>query len=193
MARQKEFIPNQALEKVMHLFWKQGYEGSSIEDIMRCTGLGRGSLYDTFGDKHSLYLAALDRYCLTGGEKLTTLRLQSGSLQEVLQDFFQALIEETLADSEHRGCFMVNAALEMAPHDPEVAQRVQAGLDETREAFYRVLIKAQASGEFPWTRDPHQFSQFLLNALLGIRVLSRATPDRHMLQNIVATTLSVFS
>ncbi|HEX4203289.1 MAG TPA: TetR/AcrR family transcriptional regulator [Ktedonobacteraceae bacterium] len=193
MARQKEFLPDQALEKAMYLFWKQGYEGSSIEDIIQCTGIGRGSLYDTFRDKHSLYLAAFDRYRLTGREKLTMLRHQSGSLQEILQGFFQALIEEALADPEHRGCFMVNAALEMAPHDPEVAQRVQAGLDETREAFYHVLIKAQAAGKLPWTRDPHQLAHFLLNAYLGLRVLSRANPDRHVLEDIVTTTLSVLS
>jgi TetR/AcrR family transcriptional repressor of nem operon len=193
MARPKAFLPDQALEHVMDLFWKQGYEGSSIEDIVQCTGLGRGSLYDTFGDKHALYLAALDRYCLTGGTKLTTLRRQSGSVRAIFQDFFQVLIEEALADPEQRGCFLVNAALEMAPHDPEVASRVQAGLDDTREAFYHVLIRAQASGELAWTRDPHQLAHFFLNAYLGLRVLSRAHPDRRLLEDIVTTTLSVLS
>lgn len=193
MARPKAFLPDQALEKVMDLFWKQGYEGSSIEDIVQGTGLGRGSLYDTFGDKHALYLAALDRYCVTGGAKLTTLRLQSGSVRDIFQNFFHALIEEALADPEHRGCFLVNATLEMAPRDPEVARKVQDGLEDTREAFYHVLIKAQASGELAWTRDPHQLAHYLLNAYLGLRVLSRANPDRRVLEDIVTTTLSVLS
>lgn len=193
MARPKEFIPDQVLDKVMNLFWKLGYEGSSIEDIVQCTGLGRGSLYDTFGDKHGLYLAALDRYCMTGGEKLTTLRLQSGSVRDIFQNFFQALIEEALADPERRGCFLVNAALEMAPHDPEVARRVQAGLDDTKGAFCHVLIKAQASGKLARTCDPHQLAHYLLNAYLGLRVLSRANPDRRLLEDIVTTTLSVLS
>jgi TetR/AcrR family transcriptional repressor of nem operon len=193
MARRKEFVPAQALEKAMLLFWKQGYEGSSIEEIMQCMGLGRGSLYDTFGDKHSLYLATLDLYISTGREGLAILRHQSGSLQEILQGFFQELIEEALTDPEHRGCFMVNAALEMAPHDPEVAQRVQTGLDETIEAFYHILIKAQVSGELAWTRDPHQLAHFLMNTLLGLRMLSRASSDRRMLQDIVTTALTVFA
>lgn len=193
MARQKEFVPDQALEKAMHLFWKQGYEGSSIDDIVRCTNLGRGSLYDTFGDKHALYLAALDRYQRTGSEKLAALRLQSGAVRDIFQNFFQALIEEALADPEQRGCFLVNAALETAPHDPEVAQRVQHGLDYTREAFYHVLIGAQAAGKLAWTHDPHQLANFLLNAYLGLRVLSRTNPDRRLLQDIVTTTLLVFT
>jgi len=187
MARRKEFVPAQALEKAMLLFWKQGYEGSSIEEIMQCMGLGRGSLYDTFGDKHSLYLATLDLYLSTGKEGLALLRDQSGSLGEILQGFFQALIEEALSDPEHRGCFMVNAAQEMAPHDPEVARRVQMGLDETIEAFYHILIKAQVSGELSWTHDPHQLAHFLMNTLLGLRMLSRASSNRRMLQDIVTT------
>jgi TetR/AcrR family transcriptional regulator, transcriptional repressor for nem operon len=191
MARQKEFIPEQALEKAMHLFWERGYAGSSVEDLVQCTGLGRGSLYDTFGDKHSLYLATLDRYIVTGGASLTALQLQSGSLRDILQDFFQARIEEAFTDTTYHGCFMVNAAIELAPHDSEVALRVQAGLSETEEAFYRVLIKAQAAGELSWKCDPHQLAHFLLNTLLGMRVLSRANPDRHMLQGIVTTALSL--
>ena len=85
---------------------------------------------------------------------------------------------------------MVNAAIEPAPHDSEVAQKVQVGLDETEETFYHVLIKAQAVGELPWKSNPHQMARFLLNTLLGIRVLSRAHPDRLMLQDIVQTALS---
>lgn len=193
MARPKGFLPDQALERAMDLFWKQGYEASSIEDILQSTGLGRGSLYDTFGDKHALYLAALDRYCVTFGGKLTPLRQQSGSVRDSFQSFFQELIEEALADSEHRGCFLVNAAMEMAPRDPDVMSRVQAGLDRTREAFYHVLVKAQAAGELDWTYDPHQLAHYLLNAYLGLRVLSRARPDRRFLEDIVKTTLSVLS
>src|SRR5258708_5910235 len=191
MARHKEFLPEQTLEKAMGLFWKQGYDGSSVEDLVQCTGLGRGSLYGTFGDKHSLYLAAFDRYQTVGREKLVALQQQEGPLREVLQGFFQQIIEEMLADTERRGCFMVNAALEMAPHDADVAQRVQSGLSHTEEAFYHVLIKAQAAGELAWTCDPHRSARFLLNTLLGLRVLGRANPDRRTLEDIVTTALSV--
>ncbi|GHO97892.1 TetR family transcriptional regulator [Reticulibacter mediterranei] len=192
MARQKEFVPEQALDKAMNLFWKQGYEGSSVEDLVQCTGLGRGSLYDTFGDKHALYLAAYDRYCIVSSGTLDALRHSSGTLQETLRDFFQARVEEAVNDPERRGCFMVNAALEMAPHDPEVAQRVQEGLAETEEAFYHALIKAQARGELAWTCDPHQFARFLVNMLVGMRVLARTNPDRRTLEQIVETALLLF-
>ena len=190
MARPKEFSRDQVLEKAMGLFWEKGYDGSSVEDLVQYTGIGRGSLYDTFGDKHALYLAAFDRYRESQSKPLSDLQSQERLFRDALQHFFQERIEEAFRDPTRHGCFMVNAAIELAPHDPEVAQRVQDGLDQTEEAFYHVLIKAQAAGELSWKSDPHRLARFLLNTLLGIRVLSRAHPDRQVLQDIVQTALA---
>jgi TetR/AcrR family transcriptional repressor of nem operon len=192
MAGKKAFLPDQALEKVMGLFWKQGYEGSSVEDIVQCTGLGRGSLYDTFGDKHALYLACLRRYLAAYRGKVVVLQEQAGSLPEILERFFQECIDDLLSDPARRGCFLVNATIEMALHDPEVNQIVQPALQEIEEGFYRVLIKAQVAGELAWTCDPHQFAHFLQGTLISIRVLARAHQDRRVLQDVVKTALLVF-
>ncbi|HET8845271.1 MAG TPA: TetR/AcrR family transcriptional regulator, partial [Ktedonobacteraceae bacterium] len=174
MAGKKTFQPEQALKKAMDLFWEKGYEGSSIEDLLQCTGLGRGSLYDTFGDKHALYLAALDRYCEANRASLLALRTQEGSLQEILANFFQGYIDGLMADPARRGCFLVNASIELAPSDSEVASRVQAAYRDYEETFYLLLIKAQAAGELAWTCDPHQFARFLLGTLVSIRALARS-------------------
>ena len=192
MAGKKSFLPDQALEKAMDLFWKQGYEASSIEDLVLCTGLGRGSLYDTFCDKHALYLAALNRYLTAFREQDAALQDQTGSLSEILESFFQACIEALLSDPARRGCFLVNATLEMAPHDPEVNKIVQSALQEIEEGFYRLLIKAQVAGELAWTCDPHQLARFLQATLISIRVLARAQQGRDVLQDVVKTALSVF-
>src|SRR5260370_505997 len=82
MARPKEFNRDQVLEKAMGLFWEKGYDGSSVENLVQCTGIGRGSLYDTFSDKHALYLAALDRYMRRPGGALTDLQRQEGSFRD---------------------------------------------------------------------------------------------------------------
>jgi TetR/AcrR family transcriptional regulator, transcriptional repressor for nem operon len=192
MAGKKAFDPRQVVEKAMNAFWERGYEGISVEDLVQCTGIGRGSLYDTFGDKHSLYLAALDRYIASGQTYTTALLDQEGTLQEVLEHFFQAYIDVLLSDPARRGCFLVNASLEMAPHDPEVNKVVQSALQEIDEAFYRLLIKAQVAGDLSWTRDPHQLAHFLLGTLVSIRVLARAKQDRRVLQDVVKTALGVF-
>ncbi|GHO84756.1 TetR/AcrR family transcriptional regulator [Dictyobacter formicarum] len=192
MAGKKAFHPQQVLEKAMNAFWERGYEGISIEDLVQCTGIGRGSLYDTFGDKHSLYLAALDRYILSARVQSSALLDQGGTLQEVLERVFQEYIDILLSDPAHRGCFLVNASLEMAPHDPDVSQKVQAAYADIEEAFYAILIKAQTTGELDWKRDPHQLARFLLGTLVSIRVLARTNAGRETLQDIVRTALSVF-
>jgi TetR/AcrR family transcriptional regulator, transcriptional repressor for nem operon len=191
MAGKKAFLPEQALKKAMDLFWERGYEQSSVEDLVEYTGLGRGSLYDTFGDKHSLYLAALDQYCGSARKNLATFRNQSGSLQEILESLFQSYIDHLIDDPAHRGCFLVNASIELAPHDLEVFGRVQAAYDNIEETFYHLLIKAQGAGELAWTCDPHQIARFLLGTLISIRVLARNRADRAMLQDIVKTALLV--
>ncbi|HZR42380.1 MAG TPA: TetR/AcrR family transcriptional regulator [Ktedonobacteraceae bacterium] len=192
MAGKKAFDPRQVLEKAMNAFWERGYEGISVEDLVQCTGIGRGSLYDTFGDKHSLYLAALDRYIVLGRAYTTALLDQEGTLQEVLEHLFHAYIDLLLSDPARRGCFLVNASLEMAPHDPQVNKIVQPALQEIEEAFYRLLIQGQVAGDLSWTHDPHQLAHFLLGTLVSIRVLARGKQDRRVLQDIVKTALSVF-
>lgn len=191
MARPKEFVPEQVLRKVMDHFWKKGYNASSIEDILMITGIGRKSLYDTFGDKRALYLAALNHYGQTFGWRLEQLCHQSGNIRDVFRLFFQTIVDESLSDPDRRGCFMVNASLEMAPHDSEVAKRVQTGLDKTREAFYRLLITAQAAGELALSLDPHRLASYFLNAYIGLRILARSKPERRLLEDVVSTTVSV--
>ncbi|HTK06214.1 MAG TPA: TetR/AcrR family transcriptional regulator [Ktedonobacteraceae bacterium] len=192
MAGKKSFLPDQALGKAMNLFWKQGYEGSSVENLVQCTGLGRGSLYDTFGDKHALYLAALKRYIEAYQEQIGTSQPQTGSLSETLEHFFQTCIDGLLSDPARRGCFLVNAAVEMAPYDPEINAEVQSALQKIEERFYLLLVKAQVAGELSWTHNPHQYAHFLLGTLISIRVLARARQDRNVLENIMQTALSVF-
>ena len=192
MAGKKAFDPQQVLEKATNAFWERGYEGISIEDLVQCTGIGRGSLYDTFDDKHSLYLAALHRYLASVRAQTTALLEQPGTLQEVLEQLFQVQIDALLGDPAHRGCFLVNATVEMAPHDESVNTIVQSALQELEEGLYRLLIKAQVAGDLSWTHDPHQVARFLVGTLISIRVLARGKQDRRALQDVAKTALSVF-
>ncbi len=192
MAGKKAFDPSRVLEKAMHAFWERGYESLSIEDLVQATGIGRGSLYGTYTDKHSLYLAALERYIASVKAQTTALLDQGGTLHEVLQRLFQAQLDALLGDPAHRGCFLTNASLEVAPHDPEVNEIVQLAYQDLEEGLYRLLIKAQIAGEITWKDDPHQLARFLVATLVGIRVLARGQQDRLVLQDIVKTALSVF-
>src|SRR5215831_5988718 len=129
MAGKKAFDPDQVLDKAIDLFWNQGYEGVSIEDLVQRMGVGRGSLYDTFGDKHALYLAALSRYLAKNQGPILKLPDQTGRLSEMLERFFHACIEQLLSDPARRGCFLVNATVEMAPHDLYATPQTRNGVD----------------------------------------------------------------
>src|SRR5687768_7898610 len=192
MAGKKAFDPQRVLEKAMNAFWERGYEGISIDDLVQSTGIGRGSLYATFEDKHSLYLAALDQYVAAVRAQTSALLEQTGTLHEVLQQLFQAQLDALLSDPARRGCFLVNASLEMAPHDPEVSKIVQSAHQELEEALYRLLIKAQVASELSWQHDPHQLAHFLLATLVSLRVLARGQQERRVLEDVVKTALSVF-
>jgi TetR/AcrR family transcriptional repressor of nem operon len=192
MAGKKAFEPQRVLEKAMHAFWLRGYEGISIEELVQSTGIGRGSLYATFADKHSLYLAALDQYIAAVRAQTSALLEQEGTLHAVLQRLFQAQLDALLSDPARRGCFLVNASLEMAPHDAAVNTIVQSALQEFEERLYRLLIKAQVAGELSWRHDPHQLAHFLVATFVSLRVLARGQPDWRVLEDVVKTAVAVF-
>src|SRR5882762_5197437 len=103
MARHKEFDRDEALHKAMEVFWSRGYKATSIQDLVKHMGINRQSLYDTFGDKHALYLLALDRYREIEVRKLFDLLERPGSVKKNLRQLFAAVVEGALGDrSEER-------------------------------------------------------------------------------------------
>lgn len=191
MARQKEFDQVEVLSKAMQLFWYKGYEATSVQDLVDYLGIGRGSLYDTFGDKYKLYLAALDLYRRTEGRKAFAPLTESGPIKEAIAQVFRNLVEEALLDTQQRGCFMVNATLELVPHDSEVAARSQHTLKLMEQGFYQALIKAEALGELPDDRNWRGIARFLANAVLGLRVMAKINPDPQALRDVVSNTLAI--
>src|SRR5256714_13307197 len=123
MARHKEFDQDEALHKAMEVFWSRGYEAASINDLVRHMGINRQSLYDTFGDKHSLYLQALDRYREVEGRKMFELLERPGPVKRALRQLFGGVVECALGGGERRGCFVGNATSELAGRCRETAEK----------------------------------------------------------------------
>jgi len=189
MARTKEFDPDVALDRAMHLFWRQGYEATSIQDLVEHMGIGRGSLYDTFGDKHALYLAALDRYCATVGAGFLAPLDAPIPVRAALRLVFDGAVATALAEGRH-GCLLANGALELASRDTDTRCRVEASLRGAEDAIGRALARAQATGELAAGRDPRALARYLVNALQGLRVTAKVTDDRETLEDIARVTLS---
>src|SRR5213075_2124987 len=104
MARHKEFDRDEALQKAMEVFWSRGYEAASIQELVEHMGINRQSLYDTFGDKHALYLKALDRYREVESRKLFELLGRGGSVKKAFRQLFSGVVEGSLGAGERRGC-----------------------------------------------------------------------------------------
>ena len=191
MARHKEFDREKVLERAMYLFWEKGYEATSVQDLVDRTGIGRGSLYGTFGDKHALFLAALDRYGQAQGPLFAEILDGPGPARAKLRLVFEGIVEAAVSEDGRCGCLLVNSTVELAPHDPDTSKRVDAALLDAEEALYGFLVRARVAGEIPQDKDPRSLSRFLWNAVQGLRVMAKAGARKEVLDDIVNVTLSV--
>lgn len=181
MPRIKEFEPGEALDAAVQLFWRKGYAATSMRDLLSGMGIGRGSFYDTFGDKHALFLASLDRF-----QELRTAWIDEAledSGLDGIEEVFRRTVDGLVGFEPRRGCLLANTAVELAPHDAAVAEKISRYLRRTEEAFEGALIRAREAGEIPESADPKAQARFLVNTLHGLRVLARAGSDRAALED----------
>jgi len=190
MARHKEFNRDEALRKAMEVFWSQGYEAASISELVRMMGIKRQSLYDTFGDKHTLYLEALDLYHRVECRKMIELLERPGPVRKTLRRLFQSVIEESLCGQARRGCFIGNAMSELAGRCPETAAKACGNMASFEEALYRTLLRGKKNGEIENGRDLRAIARFLYSSLQGLQLMAKAMQDRKTLEDVVKVTLS---
>ncbi|ERT09386.1 bacterial regulatory s, tetR family protein [Lyngbya aestuarii BL J] len=191
MARHKEFNRGEVLAKAMETFWRYGYEGTSVQDLTQSMGINRGSLYDTFGDKRSLFLEAIAHYDQTiVRSAIARLEAPDASKQAII-DHFKSLVDRIVADTERRGCFVTNTAVELCPHDPDTAQRVANNLQRIEQAFYKALLRAQEKGEISAEKNLPALARYFTCNLQGLRVISKVNSDPQALEEIVQILLSV--
>jgi TetR/AcrR family transcriptional repressor of nem operon len=191
MARHKEFDRDEALQKAMEVFWSRGYEAASIQDLVEHMGINRQSLYDTFGDKHALYLAALDHYREVEGGKMFELLARQGSVKRALRKLFGGVVECAVGGGQRRGCLMGNAMSEMAGHCSKTADKACGQIAAVEEALYRALLRGRKAGEIKNELNLRAVARYLYSSLQGLQVMAKATRDRKLLADIVQVTLSV--
>ena len=177
MARSKSFDPDVALRKAMQLFWRHGYEATSIDDLVQAMGVNRASLYATFGDKWSLFLKALDRYVDTVLAPRLEVLERSASPLEGLRAVFAELVTFAAGDPQRRGCLAVNTTCELASRESEVAELLRRYVGTLEGRLTRVIARAQALGEVPRGHDPAALARFLAVVIDGLRVRSKLLPD----------------
>jgi TetR/AcrR family transcriptional regulator, transcriptional repressor for nem operon len=191
MARQKEFDRDEVLHKAMEVFWSRGYERASIQDLVQHMGVNRQSIYDTFGDKHSLFLEALDRYREIQSRKLFEVLERPGSMKRNLRQLFEEAVARSLSAEGRRGCFVGNSMSELAGRCKETTTRTCGSVASAEKMFQKALQKGKEQGELRRVSDTRAVARFLYSNLQGLLLMAKATRDRKLLNDVVKVTLSV--
>jgi TetR/AcrR family transcriptional repressor of nem operon len=191
MARTKDFDENEVLTKAMRLFWYKGYNGTSMQDLVDGLGISRSSLYDTYGDKHALFIKALEKYKESASGEMCNIVSNSVSAKEAIKQLFVFTTRELLSDEQHKGCFMVNSAIEVAPHDKEVSNMICQNDQQVENAFYQAIKKGQESGEITSKQNARALARFIVNTVKGLRVSAKSTTDKGVFDDIIKLTMSV--
>ena len=191
MARPREFDEHAVLNAAMNRFWEHGYQATSMRDLAVETGLTSPSLYNAFGDKRALFRQVLERYAQHSSRARIARLEASMPPKDAIKAFITEIVEHSLSDKDRRGCLLVNSALEIGPHDPEIGAEVARRLGEVEAFFRRSVVSAQKEGTVPADRDAKDLARVLLAVLLGIRVVARARPQRKLLEGMARPVLAM--
>lgn len=191
MVRPAQFDTEQVLQDCMQAFWRRGYNGTSIRDLVEVTGLQPGSLYGTFDNKRSLFLRTLEHY-FAGQEAFVQAVLHNDKAPPLqrIYNFFDELLRQSTKDREKKGCLLINTLVETPPDEIEINRRVIRMLNFVEKSLYFVLEEAAADGSLPPQRKPAVLAKVLVNGIFGLRVNSKMRSNRELRQ-IVTGLLSL--
>lgn len=191
MARPRDFDPDEALVAALQVFWRQGYEGTSIADLVEATGASRYSLYDVFGDKEQLFHRCLEHYGDSAHEGfLAPMRSPDGGLRAVRR-YFEQLERQVVGDPERRGCFNVSSTVELG-REPATAQWIERNNQIVRDAIRAALTTAVAQGELRASADVEALTSYLAISAQGLLLQARsgAPPEQvHQFVEVVLASL----
>jgi TetR/AcrR family transcriptional regulator, transcriptional repressor for nem operon len=190
MARTKDFNENEVLTKAMHLFWSRGYKATSMEDLVGGLGISRSSLYDTYTNKHTLFIKALEHYQQMGFVKIQEIMNSPGSAKETVKKLIEHATIGLSDGKKKMGCFLVNAEVEVAPHDKKVNNLVCSNDQQMEDIFYQVIQKGKKDGEIKSPQDARALARFISNTVKGMHVTAKTISDKSVFNDIIMLTVS---
>lgn len=174
MARVREFCLDSALEAALDLFWERGYEATTTRDLVEHLGIHKGSLYNTFGDKQQLYTRALERYLERVREGVRATLSSCESAETCLRDWVEATVNQCSRRAGDRGCFGVNATIELATSCEPVRKILQDHFRQMDDLVLDLIRRGREQGEFHSGSDDRSLATFVMSFICGVYVRSRA-------------------
>jgi TetR/AcrR family transcriptional repressor of nem operon len=190
MSRHQEFDPEEALHQAMRVFWRKGYEATSLNDLLKATGLSKSSLYATFGGKRDLFLAAFDAYRDERKREAVEI-LDQTPARTGISRFFKIILEGAKADEYVNGCMSINQAVEMAPHDEDVRVRVKQDFQLMEKLLAQAIERGRNDGSIKGRRTARELSRLMVVAFPGLQVMVRAKCDPERLDDALRLVLSL--
>jgi TetR/AcrR family transcriptional regulator, transcriptional repressor for nem operon len=191
MPKAKQFDEANVLQKARDVFWKKGYNGTSMDELVKATGLSRSSIYATFTDKHGLYQKTLQHYQLTQQEQLITAVSQNINGRKKIECFFKKAVEDSLNDKQRKGCFMLNSTTELANIDKTVSKTALDNMDAMESMFQTWVKEGQTSGDISKRFTARAIARHLFSSINGIKLVAQTKADKATLQDILQLSLSV--
>ena len=148
----------------MEAFWAKGYEATSMADLCTCTGLHKGSLYQAFGDKHTLFMNALKHYSDSEFNETVAVVKESNTPRENIRAVVTKICDDAGGE---RGCMMINSLVELAPHDPDVKKALQSFGEQRIQVIAQMIGAAQEAGEIKADLDPAKLTRQLMITMAG--------------------------
>ncbi len=176
MPWEKQFDIDETLEKAGETFWAHGYEATSMSRLLKAMGIQKGSFYNAFGSKHEVYLRTLDQYAQQRLGELRELTRGKAAVA-ALRAHFDALYEDCISPQGHRGCMLLNCALETAHQDRQAQALVKKGLANHEKILHDLILEGQKTGEIDRNLDAGATAKTMMALVMGMRVYSRSGSD----------------
>ncbi|MCP4440141.1 MAG: TetR/AcrR family transcriptional regulator [Aureispira sp.] len=191
MPRPKSFDEGVVLQKAVELFWKQGYNTTSMQNLVDHLGINRASIYDTYGGKEELFHKAFEHYRQENQQKLRAFLDSQSSVRKGLEKLFMMSINTCVADKDRKGCFVVNCATESLPNNAKMVKILSSNQESMEQFFMDYVNRGKKQGEITENKDAKAIAAFLFTLYSGLNVIAKVNPTTEHLQQVVQTGLAV--
>jgi len=191
MARTRNFYEAEVLNKAVDIFRRQGFKSTTPEELVTHLGISRSSLYNTYGDKRSLFIKSLERYQEQTSKALNDLADSGTDAMTAIRNIFKFTVDNCLEDAMPKGCFLVNSIVEFGAEDTETVAIVKESMDTNRATLLRIVKRGQKEGTISKIAKPAALADYLVNCLSGISVSTKAGADKTACEAIMKNSLAL--
>ena len=174
MARPRTFNEQEAIDRAVDVFWQKGFADTSIGDLEEALGMGRQSIYNTFGDKRALFLRALQQYYEKGGEIIASVFDGQARGLESIYSYFDLVAAHQTNSEDRRGCFLVKCLVDLGMSDSEVSSRCKSNEARLQDLFKKALHEAIEDKTVSPSMDIESTAFVLSTQVYGMSVMARS-------------------